>query len=442
MPSLYSLILIMALSMLPAPTISAKSTESDKRSGSPVAPAGNLSLDQAIEAAIQFNPSLVGATFGLFAAEARVQQAGLLPNPGFSLESENFGGSGEFDGFSAAETTAVISQEIILGGKRKARRAVAQSDQTLAGWDLEAARLDLVARTTQAYYRVVAAQEREELAEELLVLADRFAQTVRARVDAGKVSPVEVTRADIEVAQARVRRAQAGRDLKAERLRLAASWGASTALFGRAIGLLPEPVPLPSLEQLRPLLLRTPEMGRLEDLVTRSEQVLELEQSFRIPNLTISLGPRWFEQSGRSAWVAGFSLPIPIFDRNQGARKAAQFDLERSRRDTEAARIALETRLAAGLERLRAAQIETTAMEHEVVPAARAAFAATELGYSEGKFAFLDVLDAQRALFESRSLLLDSREEYALARSEIERLTGIGNDPTTAGTRGSQGEDS
>jgi cobalt-zinc-cadmium efflux system outer membrane protein len=432
-------LIFIALSIVPLSLVSAQGNEVSDLSG---AMTGDLTLDQAIGAAIQRSPSLQAATYGISAAEGRVEQAGLLPNPGFSLESENFGGSGTLDGFNAAETTAVISQEFVLGGKRKGRRAVAESEQRLAKRDLEAARLDLVARTTSAYFRVVSAQERKVLAEELLALADRFARTVQARVDAGKVSPVEATRAGIEVAQARVRHARADRKLKATRTRLAATWGSTTAVFDRAIGELPEPTPHPPLEQLRLLLSKTPEMGRLEELIERSEHMLEVEQSFRVPNLTISLGPRWFEETGQSAWVAGISLPIPIFNRNQGARNAAEFELKRTQREADAGKISLETELAAGLQRLSAAQLENETMEREVVPAAEAAFRATELGYSEGKFSFLDVLDSQRALFESRSLLLDSREEYALTRTEIERLIGIGHDPTTAQTAGSQGEDS
>ncbi len=397
---------------------------------------GEITLDQAVEAALRLNPTVGAAKYSVSAAEARVTQAGLLPNPEFLLETENFGGNGDLDGFDAAETTAVISQEILLGGKRRRSRAVAQSDQMLAGRDLEAARLDVVLHTTAAYFRVVTAQERQALAEELLALADRFAQTVRARVDAGKVSPVEGTRADIEVAQSRVRRTRAARDLEAARILLAATWGSGTVSFDRAVGELPEPKAPPSLEKLRSLLLQTPEIVRLEDLILRQQNVLEVESSFRVPNLTVSLGPRRFEETGHSAWVAGISLPIPIFDRNQGSREAAEFELERAQRDAEAVRINTEAELAAGLQSLHAAEQETEIMGNQVVPAAEAAFSATEIGYTEGKFGFLDVLDAQRALFESRSLLLDSREEYALTLTELERLVGIA--PGVAGP--SQGE--
>jgi cobalt-zinc-cadmium efflux system outer membrane protein len=235
---------------------------------------------------------------------------------------------------------------------------------------------------------------------------------------------VEATRAGIQVAHARVRLARAARGLEAARALLVATWGSSGATFDQAVGELPEPTPPPDLQQLRSLLMEAPEITRLGIQIERKQRLFELERSFRLPDVTVSLGPRRFEETGQSAWVAGLSLPIPVFDRNQGSRRAAEFELERARRDAEAVRFALEGRLAVALERLRAATSEATTMALEVVPPASAAFAAIETGYSAGKLGLLDVLDAQRTLFEARSLVLDSREEYVIARSELERLIG------------------
>lgn len=385
---------------------------------------GHITLELAVSRALKRNPSLAAGTSAVSAAEAKITQAGLLPNPELKLETENFGGSGELDGFYAAESTALVSQPILLGGKRRHRRSVAESERTLADRDLEAVRLDVTAAATAAFYQVLAAQQREALAEELLALAESFADTVQKRVDAGKVSPVEATRASIEVSRARIGLARAVRELEAARALLGASWGSSTADFGLAVGELPEPRNQLSFEQLRQHLLKAPEITRFEDQIERERRVLELEKSLRIPDLTISVGPRRFEETGESAWVAGISLPIPIFDRNQGAWRAAEFELEQTLRDAEANRVDLEAELTSTLERLRAVTLEATTMSQEIVPAARSSFAATQAGYREGKLGFLDVLDAQRALFETRSLLLDSREEYAITRTELERLIG------------------
>jgi len=226
------------------------------------------------------------------------------------------------------------------------------------------------------------------------------------------------------VAQTRVRLARAARELEATRALLSATWGSSVPDFSRATGDLPEPTESPALGQLQEYLRHAPEITRLEEQIELRERAVDFERSSRIPDLTISVGPRRFEQTGDSAWVAGLSVPVPIFDRNQGNRKAAKFELERTRHEVRGTRIDLEAELAATLERLQAAATEVSVMGTEVVPSANEAFLATETGYSAGKFGFLDLLDAQRALFETHSLLLDSREEYALTRTGLERLIG------------------
>jgi cobalt-zinc-cadmium efflux system outer membrane protein len=385
---------------------------------------GPLSLEQAVSRALNLNPALAASSFRLAAAEARITQAGLYPNPEIDIEAENFGGHGDLSGYSSAETTAIVSQPIPLGRRLARARDVAEADHLLARRDLDANRLDVVASATIAFYRLVAAQEREELARRMVILAERFEETVRARVEAGKVSPVEATRAAIEVGQARAQAARVARERQAAMTILAATWGASTPDFDRAIGSLPEPSDPPGLEQIRDSLNTTPDLTRLDDEIERAQRAADLERSLRMPDLRVSFGPRRFEETGESAWVAGLSFPIPVFDRNQGSRKAAEFEAELAKRDADAARVTREAELAVLLDLLRAAAEETRVMAEEVVPASNDAFVATETGYSAGKFGFLNVLDAQRALFDAHSLLLDRREEYALALAKLERLTG------------------
>ena len=91
-------------------------------------PSGEITLEEAVSLALQHNPLLAAGTQALSAADARVVQAGLLPNPELEIEVENFGGSADLGGLEYAESTAVISQPILLGGKRSRRRAVAQTD--------------------------------------------------------------------------------------------------------------------------------------------------------------------------------------------------------------------------------------------------------------------------------------------------------------------------
>jgi cobalt-zinc-cadmium efflux system outer membrane protein len=54
------------------------------------------------------------------------------------------------------------------------------------------------------------------------------------------------------------------------------------------------------------------------------------------------------------------------------------------------------------------------------------AFNAAHAGYTQGKFGFLDMLDAQRGLFEATGELVDALADYHVALAEIQRLTGTG----------------
>ncbi len=413
---------------------------------SPVAaaaePTGELSLEQAVSTALAQSPVLAAAANGVSASEARLDQAGLYANPEFGLELENFGGSGDFSSFDATETTFALSQPLLLGGKIAGRKGVATADLALATRDLEAVRLDVIALATIAFNDVIVAQERVRLTEELAELARSFGDTVRARVEAGKVSPVEEIRARAAVARAQVEVAKANRALAATRVRLAESWGSSDPQFSRATGRLPRPSPPPPRGTLDEMLQQTPEMARLTGELDRREQMINLEKARGVPDLRLTLGPRNYQETGGWAWVGGVSMPLPIFDRNQGARRAAEFELERTRHDVTARRVALEGRLSRILERLRAAGEEARSYELEIMPASIEAFEAMSLGFREGKFGFLEVLDAQRSLFEATLLHLESRQRYAATRTELERLVGqslIGdNEPVPV--RDSQGE--
>ena len=387
---------------------------------------GDLSLAEALELAAEFNPVLAAARYQVEAADSRVLQAGRWANPELEFEIENFGGNDELRGFESAESTLLISQPLKIGGKIKHGRAVAESDSAVAGRRQGSVELDVRARTTSAFYSVLTAQERVGLKRELLSLAQSFADTVDARVEAGKVSPVEATRARMEVAAVRIQLIRGTRKLEVARVRLSAMWGDSTAGFRRASGELPRPGERPAWSELEALVRQTPDMLVLDEQLHRSERVVALEKSFRIPDLTVAAGPRRFAETGHTAWVAGFSLPLPIFDTNKGARRAAEFELESTRRQNQAARVEIETGLVSVVQRLDAAVEIATSLEADVVPAATSALDAVEIGYSEGKFGFLDVIDAQRTLFDARSILLDSIAEYALARVDLERLIGQG----------------
>ena len=226
-------------------------------------PRGPLSLRQVLRLTLLRNPELAAFTFERRAAEARTLQAGVLPNPELTAELENVGGTGTTTrGVRSAEATLQLSQLIELGGKRAKRLRLAGLEQELTGWDYEAKRLEVLTEATKAFVEVLAADEGRALATELLRLAEQVQRTAAERVKAGKVSPVEETRARAATASARLTVEQARNTYNAARKRLAASWGSTTPVFERLSGSLHTLAPVPSAEALAALVQKNPDIAR------------------------------------------------------------------------------------------------------------------------------------------------------------------------------------
>jgi cobalt-zinc-cadmium efflux system outer membrane protein len=387
-------------------------------------PAGDLPLRQALALALLHNPELATFSWEILAREAEALQAGLLPNPELGVEIENFAGSGEFSGTEAAETTVTLSQLLELGGKRAKRRSAAALEADLGGWDFEASRLDVLTATTKAFVSVLVAQERLAQAGEFNGLAERFFRTVSERVEAGKVSPVERTRARIPLAAARIALEQARLALEAARKELAALWGEDQATFGRAVGSL-EPVgTVPPWGQLAGLLKRNPDVARWETEGRQREARLALERANAIPDLTLFVGGRNIQETDDNALVAGLSIPLPLFDRNQGGIAAARAARGKARQAARGAASEAFARLAASYRDLSGATLEARTLKDQILPAAEQAFESSNLGYQAGKFGFLEVLDAQRTLFDLRGQYVGALAAYHQAKAEVERLIG------------------
>ncbi len=337
---------------------------------------------------------------------------------------ETFAGQGEFRGFNAAETTIQLSQLIELGGKRGKRRAAATLDAELAGWDYENTRLDVFTGTTQGFVQILAAQKRLALATELTRLAESFYRTVSERAEAGKVSPVEQTRAQVVLSSAHIEEERARKALTASRKALVAQWGSETPAFTRVTGSLEKIRPVPPEEKLGELIVQSPEIARWETEEQQRQARLSLERANAIPDLTVFAGGRNLQETNDNAFVAGISIPLPIFDRNQGGIAAARSTLSKARHERRAVRSRTHAALSARYQSLSAAYIEAKTLREQILPAAEQAFEAADLGYKEGKFGFLEVLDAQRTLFEVRGQYIDALAAYHQAYAEVERLVG------------------
>jgi cobalt-zinc-cadmium efflux system outer membrane protein len=387
-------------------------------------PTGILTLPQVQALALLQHPKLAAFGWEVRAGEARTLQAGLPPNPELELEVENFAGSGELRSFQGTEITIFLSQLIELAGKRQKRTRVAALERDLAAWDYETTRLDVFTQVTQAFVEVLSAQERLRLNTELVRLAEQVLSTAAERVKAGKVSSIEETKARVALATSRIALERAQRDLDAARKRLVATWGGSTPAFESAAGTLDAIAGIPSAEQLAQRIAQNPEIARWVTEMAQRQAAVELAGAKRIPDPKIGGGFRYVRTTSDNALVMAFSIPLPIFDRNQGGFLEARYHLAKAGEERRAAEAQVRTALAEAYAALSTAFAEATALNNEVLPGAQRAFDAASEGYRQGKFGFLDVLDAQRTLFEARGQYLEALAAYHKAVAEVERLIG------------------
>ena len=387
-------------------------------------PTGEITLREALASALLGNPELASYSWAVRAADARALQARQVPNPEVEMELESFGGTGDVAGFDGAETILMLGQVLEIGGKRGKRTTVALLERDLEGWEYEAKRLDVFAEATVAFIRVLANQERLAVAEESYRLAGLVLEVVSERVKAGKVSPLEQTRAAVEAASTEIEVERVRNDLEVSRRVLAATWGSDRPVFERARGDLSRVDAIPALEPLLGRAGQGPEIARWETEIDMLEAAVAMEKSLAIPDLEIGAGVKRELEGGLDTYIVGLGFALPVFDRNQGGIREAECNLARAQEERRATEVRVSAELTEAYQALATSYIEATSLGTTVLPGAERAFEATGEGYRQGKFSYLDVLDAQRTFFDVRAQYIDALEGYHEAVTEMERLVG------------------
>ena len=387
-------------------------------------PSGEITLRRALSLALIKNPELRAFSWEVRAREAQALQAGLPPNPEISFELEDFGGNGSVEGFDGTETTVLLSQLIPLGGKLSKRRNVEKLNTDLAQWDYEAVRLNVLTQTTLSYLKVLAAQQKFSLELELVKLAEKVHSVVSERAREGEISPIEEKRSKVALSQTRIELERTRRELDAVRRELASMWGGKVPQFEKAAGSLDSVSPIPSFEELSDLLSQNPDIARWAAEMEQREAALKLERANAIPDPFISGGYRHISERGDNAFVVGLSIPIPVLNRNQGAISQARRRLKKSVEERNNAEVVVNAALAGTYQNLSASYAEVILLKHDLLPEAESAYKSIFEGYREGKFTLLDVLDAQRTVFNAELQYIEALLSYHSSRANVERLTG------------------
>ncbi|WP_258127469.1 TolC family protein [Achromobacter anxifer] len=376
-----------------------------------------LTLESALSAALERNPGFSAARNEAEASVGLLTQAGVLPNPSIDVSVDD-------TQKATRTTTAMLNVPVETGGKRAARVKAAELSRDMARQGVEDARAGLRAAVIAAFFDVAVAQESVRVARGTVDIAGGALRLAERRVAAGKAPPLEGSKAQVALANARIEARAAEAALLDARRKLGLLWGEAEPAFasvGGDLNALPQRAPI---DELRSALAASPKMqgGKLSVDLGRAQ--LEVEKSKRYPDVTLSAGVARDNEAGRNKALLGVSIPLPIFDRNQGNVYAASMQAYKAQDLYRELESGLMAQLLQAVSRFDLAVGSAREYRKSVLPGATEAYEAARKGFEAGKFGFLEVLDAQRTLSDGNIAYLTVLASVYQASADIDRILG------------------
>ncbi|MBV8272023.1 MAG: TolC family protein [Cupriavidus sp.] len=389
-------------------------------------PAGAaLTLAQARLDALRCNRDIIMARRGEEASQADVQIASQRPNPVLSLGVANINpnlgvGAGNWRS-KTVDSTVRIDQVIETANKGNLRTDAARKASAAAGEQAQAVVAQQLNAVEQAWYEAVVSQSRVEVLKETVGLYGRTQQANEARLKAGDVARAEVTKLQLETLRAQndLRAAQA--DHASDKAMLAATIGVpGTLMDNRLVPDWPTPdTPTPPVDP--DVLQRRPDVTAAEARLAAAAAARDLARAGRVPDVTVGAQYEHWPQSEANTNGSGNSygvfVSIPLFVRHSfgGEARRAEVDYYAALDDRNRILLAAQNDIERLRSQLESARTSLQQMQGAVLPAAENVAQSAEFAYSKGATGVLDLLDARRALRQTRLDAVDVQGIYAKA---------------------------
>ncbi len=389
--------------------------------------ASALDLQEAIQRALTYSPTMAIANSEIDIMQCEECQASLLPNPELSVEidgANSFIRSNKKNRNDDREISYSLSQLFELGGKRHARKQVAAFQTSLASYEMESVKLDIINDVTKAFVDVMAAQENIKLAEEQLRIAHEIFSTTSAKVQGGKISALQETKADLNRITASLVLEKAQRNFVLAKKKLASLWGSSCPDFTEVVYPFFEISPLEELATLLGQQSNNLEAMKWDLQIATAKKIIINEKTQRVPDVVVSAGYVSCEDDDDGLLLA-FSMPIPVFDRNQGNICSAKEQLNQLYEKKAEAMIQQKIDLEDTYNQLLTSYKQGLSFKKNILTSAKTAFDAAREEYKQGKNDYLELLDGQRTLFEVQQNYIDTLVDFHYQKADIKRLVGL-----------------
>jgi cobalt-zinc-cadmium efflux system outer membrane protein len=396
------------------------------------APPEPITIEQAVQEALANNANLIAERMNVPLATARLVTARLRPNPVLTLDGDYldvFGtGFSPANGAGPAEGSGRVDFVFEGPGKRAGRIAVAEQDRSAAELNVQNAIRGVIFDVQSAFVDVLLAKEALALAEQNLNDLDLLVEEGRKRVQAGELSAADLLRTRLAAMQFRNDAANAASRLHSTRHRLELVMGRRTFVHGFDVkGTLRRD---PARVEIQPLRQQAQEMRPDILALVRSQarSTADLKLQLAQSKIDYTVGTQFHRQqspTGTGSSLGVFlSVPLPVFNRNQGEIERARLEYRQLEARLSALRASVAAEVESSYEQYAIASTMLGNLETDMLEQSREVRHTAEESYRAKKISLLEFLDARRAYTDTMQSYNDARASHARSLYSMEAVTG------------------
>jgi cobalt-zinc-cadmium efflux system outer membrane protein len=366
--------------------------------------------------ALENNPTLAVAASRVEVARGRQQQARLYPNPVVGYHATEIGNLG-----TAGQQGAFVSQRIITGGKLGLDQVIAGKEIDEENFRLNAQRQRVLSDVRIRFYDALVAQKRVDLTKDLTRISDELVKATETLIAAGRGTENDLLQAEIKSDESYILLDNSGNEQVEAWRRLVAVVGVPTmqevSLEGQ---LAADLTPIDWDGCFAMVLGNNPTLSAARARVDRARLVACRARKEPIPNVDVSISMRHHNVTSDNVANVQVSIPLPIFDKNQGNIRSAVAEWVAASNDVKRIELSLQDRLAVAYRRYANAYQQVGRYRDRMVPRAQRSLDLVTDGYQKGQVQYLTLLTAQQTYLQVNLSYLKSLRELQVASSIIE----------------------
>lgn len=383
-----------------------------------------LTFKEAVDIAYCNNPELQAEIDKAHAMRGYFIQSGLYPNPQVTLTAENFGGSGSYSSYEAAETTASITQPIPLGNRLYYQQRATYGDYLASLAQIQVYKATLYINVGTAYVDALYAGQWHEVTKKLTRVNKDIVAAIDRRVKAGAGAELDLRLAQVRLGDARIQQKKAGQDTLAQRAKLSRLLGDGLREDRRLVDKGLPDVALKWSELIKKL-PQSPQLQQVQIQLQAKRATITAVKKAVWPDLNVQLGGRHFEDDGSNAVVASVNAEVPVYNRNQGKILTAEAQYTQTAHLYQGTRLDVRQNVYTAFLQAQQSQYEANLVTNSLLPLARKSIGLAQEGYKMGRYTYLELSLSLNTLFEEERHYQQAHADYHKTLIQLTGLLGL-----------------